>query len=135
MTSPTEVLSHLSATKLPKSLRSLTVSSIQDSISLFSHLTSLIPVEYLSKSSKVELIDRALGLDLFISSGKISGIEIGSEELIKNQEVLRKFVLITLNSGSGSNMVQNGAVIILSLLERTEGNSQITIELYQHFIR
>lgn len=133
LTSPTEVLVSLSATKLPKPLRSLSSSAILKSISLFSQLSSLIPLEYLSKSLKSDLVDRALSLDIWISSGKVEGILIvGSQELRNAQEGLRKFVLMALPSGG---TISNGSSIIGNLLESTQGYSKVTVNLYRHFVK
>lgn len=86
----------------------------------------------MSKSVRSELVDRALALDIWISAGKVEELAAGGEELSKAQEILRKFVLIALPSGA---VLSNGALIISTLLERTHTGSNVSVDLYRHFVR
>lgn len=86
----------------------------------------------MSKSLRSELVDRALGLDIWISAGKVEELAAGETELSKAQEVLRKFVLMALPSGA---VLSNGASIISTLLESTHAHSPVTVDLYRHFVK
>lgn len=92
-----EILAALSAKKVPKPLRSLAISTVSSTIASFDRVASLLPMEYVGKALRNDLIDRAVGLDIWVSGGKV---ELEGEELAKAQFVLRKFVVLAAAEGS-----------------------------------
>lgn len=77
-------------TKLPKNLRSIKAPSMQSLLSTFAKISVLIPIDYFGKSLKNDLIERALGLDIFISARKVDGFS--EQEISAGQVILRRFV-------------------------------------------
>lgn len=104
---PSDVLAALSAKKLPKPLRSLLLAPLLDVVGIFQSLTSLVPMEYVSKSLRNDLIDRAMGLDMWLSARKV---EVEDEALVKAQTDLRTFVLLA--APVGSSVVCFGTLLI-----------------------
>lgn len=91
------MLAALSSKKLPKPLRSLVLAPLLEVVEIFQSLTSPVPMEYVSKSLRNDLIDRAMGLDIWLSARKV---EVDDEALVKAQSDLRKFVLLAAPVGS-----------------------------------
>ncbi|SCZ87681.1 BZ3500_MvSof-1268-A1-R1_Chr2-2g05147 [Microbotryum saponariae] len=94
---PSTVLKALSASKVPKSLGSIKPRKLVEVIGLFGSIGSMLPMQYLGKSLRNELVERAFGLDLWIGGGK-SGVE---GELVEGLQIgLRKFVILVMDGGS-----------------------------------
>jgi len=100
------VLEHLTSSKPPKPLRSLPPSSILSSISTFERISTLLPMEYVGKALRNDLIERALGVDCWVSGGRVEGLEKG-EERAEKQRVLRTFVARA--KGVGQSLVSRAA--------------------------
>jgi hypothetical protein len=110
LSTPTETLSTLASKKLPKSLRSMSPSIVASAIATFDSMTSLLPIEYLNKSLRNDLVDRAIGLDLWISRDEA---EASEEERIEQQTCLRRFVAFAKPVGA--------AIVRLSLHASSAG--------------
>jgi hypothetical protein len=97
-----DVLAALSASKPPKALRALDSTVLVAAVSVFDRVSALLPMEYVGKNLRNELIQRAVGLDLWISAGKLDMTE---EELAGRQRVLRRFVLLAAAT-QGASLVR-----------------------------
>lgn len=97
LTPPAQVLLHLSASKVPKALRSLSIESIEAVVASFKNIATLLPIEYVGKGLRNDLIDRAVSLDVWISGGKV---EMNEEGKTAAQSVLRRFVGMAAAEGS-----------------------------------
>lgn len=80
-----------------KSVKTLTVASISTAIKTFDQIAALLPMEYLGKNLRNELVERALGLDLWITK---SESEMDGEEKLEGLKKLRKFVGVAKSEGS-----------------------------------
>lgn len=65
-------------------------------------------MEYVGKALRHELIERALGVDCWVSGGKVQGLESG-EERAEKQRVLRTFVARA--KGVGQSLVSVPIVV------------------------
>lgn len=95
--SPSLALGAIAAKKIPKAFRLLTPAIILQHIATFRGITSLIPVEFIGKLLRNALIDRAIGLDIWISSRGVELLE--AESLVDAQMVLRRFVVMVKGDG------------------------------------
>lgn len=102
---PSAVLALLSAAKVPKPLRSLAPSTVTAAVASFKNIATLLPIEYVGKALRNDLIDRAVSLDVWISGGKV---EMDDEAKVGAQGILRRFV--GLAAAEGSSIVRTGTV-------------------------
>ena len=87
-------------------------SIVASAIATFDSMTSLLPIEYLNKSLRNDLVDRAIGLDLWISRDEA---EASEEERIEQQTCLRRFVAFAKPAGA--------AIVRLSLHASSPGST------------
>lgn len=73
------------------------MTTVSSTIASFDRIASLLPMEYVGKALRNDMIDRAVGLDIWVSGGKV---ELDGEELARAQFVLRKFVVLAAAEGS-----------------------------------
>ncbi|SCV70426.1 BQ2448_1820 [Microbotryum intermedium] len=128
---PSTVLDALSASKVPQSLQSIDSSKLVEVNAVFGSIGSMLPMQYLGKSLRNELVERAFGLDLWIG-GEKSGVDA---ELVEDQQKgLRKFVMLVLEGGS----ISPPSVAIISRLfssaglEASSDYITMTNDLYRH---
>ncbi|KAL8287505.1 hypothetical protein RQP46_003363 [Phenoliferia psychrophenolica] len=108
LTSPTDVLSSLSLKKLPKALRALEASRVVEAVATFERVAKLVPMEYLGKGLRNDLIERALALDVWITSGQAG-------ENAEGPAILAHLV--------------NGTTTV------DPATTKVTIDLYRHFVQ
>ncbi|KAK4698573.1 nucleolar pre-ribosomal-associated protein 2, partial [Phenoliferia sp. Uapishka_3] len=129
--SPSSVLTSLSASKLPKPLRSLSSDVVNETVETFERISELVPVEYLSKGLRNDLVDRAMAVDVWITAGKL---EEGEEEREGKMRVLRSFVL----GAAAESPLTDGPAIMSHLVKGTgssEAVTKVTIAVYRHFVQ
>lgn len=98
-------------------------------INVFSRVTSLVPLEYLGKQLRADLVDRALSIDLWLSSAHASQKEVATSQFL----VLRQFVVVVLGSSQG---LTASAEVLAALLQQTSDEAvDTTLELYRRYIR
>ncbi|GEM08711.1 nucleolar 27S pre-rRNA processing, Urb2/Npa2 [Rhodotorula toruloides] len=91
LSSATDVLAALAlhADKASKALRSLAPATLLETVDVFSAISTSVPVEYLNKETRRQLADRALALDLWVSSGEAA---VPVDAKARSQQILRHFV-------------------------------------------
>ena len=117
---PSLALGAIASKKIPKPFRLLTPAIILRHVSTFRGITSLIPVEFIGKLLRNALIDRAIGLDIWISSKGADILEAGS--LVEAQTFLRRFVV----------MVKGDGLSIVSVYRDDEGRLLLTIDFQRN---
>jgi hypothetical protein len=80
------------------SLRSLSTSTLLSTSDLFLSIAATVPLEYLSKTTREQLSDRALALDVWLSASAAGADEADKERV---QRELREFVTLL-----GANVVR-----------------------------
>lgn len=119
----------MQAARPPKSLTSLDGDKLGTTINAFSRVTSLVPLEYLGKQLRADLVDRGLSIDLWLSSAHASQQEVASSQSL----VLRQFVVVVLGSSQG---LTASAEVLAALLQQTSDEAvNTTLELYRRYIR
>ncbi|BGP00937.1 hypothetical protein NBRC10513v2_005057 [Rhodotorula toruloides] len=91
LSTPTEVLAAMATPtdKASKALRSLAPATLLETVDVFAAISTCVPVEYLNKDTRRQLADRALALDLWVSSGE-AVVQVDAKE--RAQQVLRSSV-------------------------------------------
>ena len=105
LSSPTTVLSSLSAAT-PAPAPKSSAAAISQAVTAFSEISRLLPVEWLGKHLRAELVDRALAIDLALSSSSTSGESEAEEEegRADQQRTLRRFVA-RVGAGAGAKVL------------------------------
>lgn len=108
LTSPEETLKAVTSSKPAKSFKALEADSVLRAASLFACIAVQIPMEFLTKKLRVELVERALSIDVGLSSGYIS-----VEDASNAQRSLRAFVAVA----SSSQAMSSVSLVVFSLYE------------------
>ncbi|BGP49634.1 hypothetical protein JCM10450v2_005535 [Rhodotorula kratochvilovae] len=125
LTSPSTVLSVLASTaddKTLSALRSLRLPTLLSSARQFPALVASVPLEYLGKELRVQLSERALALDLWLSASD----KLGASEKEQSQIELRRFVAVMGVS------IPNASEVLAQLMDRAlPGAREATLTLYR----
>ncbi|GAA6040522.1 hypothetical protein JCM8097_005446 [Rhodosporidiobolus ruineniae] len=128
LASPAPLLVEPVPEKTLSSLRSLSASTLLSSARLFPSLAAAIPLEYLSKANREQLSERALALDLWISTSEVDGLGEAEKEVM--QRGLREFVEFA------GAIVPNLGDILTRLFARTlPGAKNATLKLYRSLVQ
>ncbi|GAA5983911.1 hypothetical protein JCM5350_001788 [Sporobolomyces pararoseus] len=130
LTGPASVLSLLtdtSSSKTASSLSSISTETLLSTSHTFSRLASLVPLEYLGREYRAQLAERALSLDLWISTG---GVGLQAQEQEVAQTELRRFV------GYMGSVVDQAPQVLAHLVKHTSpGAKTATLALYRSLIQ
>lgn len=130
LTSPGTTLVHLASSKRPKSLRSLDDAAFASATAAFDRIASLIPMEYLSKGLRGELIDRALSIDLWTCS-------MARQKNEATQLSLRRFVALATGASQGASASADALLALVKSVQSEASTelANVTVEVYQRFVR
>ncbi|GAA5879792.1 hypothetical protein JCM16303_004181 [Sporobolomyces ruberrimus] len=121
------LLSGASPSKELSSLKSLPTPTLLAAANTFSRLASFMPLEYLGREFRSQFADRALSLDLWISTG---AAEVSPEEKEAAQTGLRTFVAYM-----GSVVDQAPQVLAQLVRNTTPGAKAASLALYRALIQ
>ncbi|GAA5839982.1 hypothetical protein JCM11251_006580 [Rhodosporidiobolus azoricus] len=127
LSTPGLLLSNDVDAKTLTALRSLSPATLTSTSNLFPAIAATVPLEYLSKTIREQLAERALALDLWNSS---SEVELSVEEKEHFQHELRSFVdLLAVGSAAVSTVLP---AVLKSTLP---GAKDATLTLYRSVIQ
>ncbi|GAA6016272.1 hypothetical protein JCM10207_000453 [Rhodosporidiobolus poonsookiae] len=109
------------------SLRSLSPSTLLGTVRLFDQIVAHVPLEYFSKTTREQLAERALALDLWVSGGEANGVDEKRGEV---QRQLRSFVGFV---GASNSLL---APVLPKLFSQTEAPAKAaTLDLHRSFLQ
>ncbi|GAA5895691.1 Urb2 domain-containing protein [Sporobolomyces salmoneus] len=130
LVAPSSLLSLISdntPSKNSTALRSISTETLLLTSRTFSCLASFVPLEYLGRDYRLQLAEKALSLDLWISAGEV---DIASVEREKAQAELRRFV------GYMGSVVDKAPQVLSLLVRQTlPGAKSATLSLYRSLIQ